>query len=161
MKKLFVLGFAFSLSAIAATGSISQGSGYAPNDGTAKPGNPGTGMGASAVNGSGTDVNGAGTIGSTSTSSSTAIAPSKTSDTNAAETLQTGTDTAMKESVDRANTAVTPVPEDTDDMTLKGKTQTGPYKTDSKQSQESEEDKLDYRSIPKVDHDDIDASENQ
>ena len=118
-------------------------------------------MGASAVNGSGTDVNGAGTIGSTSTSSSTAIAPSKTSDTNAAETLQTGTDTAMKESVDRANTAVTPVPEDTDDMTLKGKTQTGPYKTDSKQSQESEEDKLDYRSIPKVDHDDIDASENQ
>lgn len=161
MKRLLLIGLILSLSAFGAN-STSQGAGYVPNDGTARPGNPGTGLGKSApaTTGTGTDVNGADTMGGSS-SPSTAINPSSTSDNSAAETLQTGTtDAAVQDSVRKANTAVTPVPEDTDDLTLKGKTQTGPYRTPGmKQSQEAEE--LDYRAIPKVDHDKTDASENQ
>lgn len=163
MKNLLIMGLALSFSAFAATN-------YVPNDGSAKPGNPGTGLGKAApkTTGAGTDVNGPENLGAGSTNPSTAVSPSRTSDNSAAETLQTGTDTEVKESVNRANTSVNPVPEDTDDLTLKGKTQTGPYRTPgnnkpgTKQSQEStEEENLDYRAIPKVDHDDIDVSKNQ
>ena len=121
MKTLLLCGLAMSLTAFA-----QQGSGYAPNDGTARPGNPGTfttpkaglGKAAPTTTGVGTDIDGAGS----------------------------------GENLEKTNTSPNPIPEDT---TLQGKTQTGPYKTPgNKQSQESQDEVIDYRAIPKVDHSD-------
>ncbi len=187
MKKLLLVGLALSLTAYAQTGaqsgttsssgpgagSGSQGSGYAPNDGSAKPGNPGTfatpnaGLGNSAPETTtrGTDVNGAETMG-TGASPSSGMNPSRTNDvtgSDQATTMQSGNadpDTEANENLERSNTSANPIPTDT---TLQsGKTQTGPYKTPgNKQSQEAEEEELDYRAIPQVDHNDQNASENQ
>ncbi len=163
MKTLLLMGLALSLNAFSetGTGSSSQGSGYAPNNGTAQPGNPGTyttpnaglGKAAPSTSGVGTDVNGAGTMGSGSSvtgSDSTTTIQSGNADPN----------TEANENLERSNTSATPIPSDT---TLQnGKTQTGPYKTSgNKQSQESEEEELDYRALEGVDHDDQNASENQ
>jgi hypothetical protein len=60
------------------------------------------------------------------------------------------------ETLERSNTSATPIPTDT--TTLEEKSQKVP---DLKQSQESDEEKLDYRTNPEVDHNDQDASENQ
>ena len=187
MKLLLLAGLALSLTAYAQTGAQSpstgssigsgggsQGTGYAPNDGSAKPGNPGTfatpraglGNAAPSTTGAGTDVNGPENLGSGAATPSSGMNPSRTNDVIGAEqgtglqSSNTDPQAEQSENINRSNTSVTPVPEDTDDMTLQGKTQTGPYRTPgTKQSQEAEE--LDYRAIPKVDHTDQNASENQ
>ena len=159
MKTLLIAGLALSLTVQAQTGAgaNSQGSGYAPNDGTSKPGNPGTftspkaGLGGSApaTSGTGTDINAAETMGTGSSAQSTAI-PSGYADPNI----------EANENLERSNTSANPIPTDT--TLQKGKTQTGPYKTPgNKQSQEATEEELDYRAVPNVDHSDSDASENQ
>lgn len=170
MKTLLFFGLALSLTAYA-----QQGSGYAPNDGTAKPGNPGTfttpnaGLGNAApqTTNRGTDVNGAETMG-TGASPSSGMNPSRTNDvtgSDQATTMQSSNTDPTTEggnsNLEKTNTSPNPIPEDT---TLQGKTQTGPYKTPgNKQSQESSEEELDYRAIPKVDHSDGEGepSENQ
>lgn len=121
MKTIVVLGLALSLSAWSATGPVNQGSGYAPNDGSARPGNPGT---------------------FTTPSAGTAKAADSTVKDN--------------EGLEKVNPSPNPISKDT---TLQGKTQTGPYKTGT-QKQLQEED-LDYRAIPQVDHTDVDDTENQ
>lgn len=160
MKTLLLMGLALSLSAFAQTNS-GQGSGYAPNNGTAQPGNPGTfttpntGLGNAATPGTGTDVNGAGTMGSGSSASNTG--------SDAGTTMQSGNadpNTQANENLERSNTSANPIPSDTTLQT--GKTQTGPYKTPgNKQSQESDEEELDYRALEGVDHDEQNASGNQ
>ncbi|MES2526835.1 MAG: hypothetical protein V4598_07095 [Bdellovibrionota bacterium] len=139
MKTFIIMGLTLSLSAFAQTRSTDQGSGYAPNNGTAQPGNPGTyttpnaglGNAAPTTTGTGTDINGAGTMGS------------GTSDANAEAT----------ETLERSNTSATPIPTDT---TL----QTGKTKG-MKQSQEAEKEELDMRTRQGVDHNEQNASENQ
>lgn len=152
MKTLLFCGLALSLTAYAtSSGSESQGSGYAPNDGTAKPGNPGTfttpkaGMGNAAPAGTGTGTSSNPVVGS---DVGTNI-PSGNADPNV----------EANENLERSNTTPTPIPDDT---TLQGSTQTGPYKTGkNKQSQEATDEELDYRANPNVDHTDENASENQ
>ncbi len=124
MKRLLFCGLALSLSAF--------GIDYAPNDGSAKPGNPGTykTKKAGPVVNSGTGTN-----------------------------IQTGNadpNVEVNENLERSNTSPNPIPEDT---TLRGSgsTQTGK----NKQSQETTEEELDYRTKPTVDHTDQNASENQ
>lgn len=114
MKQLIIFGLTLSLTAFAAK--------FAPNDGSARPGNPGTGISA----------------------------------TNTETTMEkVSSDPAVQESVNRANTSVTPVPEDADDLTLKSKVK----------SKQSQEERVDYRTKPGISHDEnhdnSDASENQ
>ncbi len=160
MKALLLCGLALSLTA------TSQGSGYAPNDGTAKPGNPGTyttpkaGMGNAAptTSGRGTDVNGPATMGTSATApNSGSPAGAGASGSVPGSDMATGYGNA---NLEKANTSVTPIPTDT---TLQGNsTQTGPYKTGKhRQQQESNEEELDYRAIEGVNHDEQNASENQ
>ncbi len=169
MKIFFIVSLAFSISVYAQTGAGPQGSGYAPNNGTSQPGNPGTfatpkaGLGGAApvTTGRGTDIDGAGTMG-TGASPSTGMNPSRSNDvlgTDLGSGMESG-NAQSAENLEKANTSANPIPTDT---TLQnGKTQTGPYKTPgNKQSQESTEEELDYRAIPKVDHNDQNASENQ
>lgn len=153
MKKLLIIALALSLIGFARAGaqsapywtgtdadarSGSKGTGYAPNNGTANPGNPGTGLRNAAPANTGPDQS--------TTIKSSSIDPR----------------TEQKENLDRANTSVNPVPEDTDDLTLQGKTQTGPYRTPAnRQQQESNEEDLDNRAIPKVDHSEKNDLENQ
>lgn len=129
MKTFLVVGLALSLNSYAIADTN-----YAPNDGTAKPGNPGvypnSGMSSPRTN----DVTG---VDQSTTMDSSNVDP-RTESGNAA--------------LEKTNTSPNPIPDDT---TLQGKTQTGPYKTPgNKQSQESDEEELDYRAIPKVDHSD-------
>ncbi len=145
MKTLLLMGLTLSLSAFAQ--STSQGSGYAPNNGTAQPGNPGTfttpnaglGNAAPTTTGTGTDINGAGTMGSGAAM------------TDQATTIQSGNadpSAEANENLERSNTSATPIPTDT---TLQ--------KTPAdKQSQEEE---LDMRTRQGVDHNEQNASENQ
>ncbi len=166
MKKLLLCGLALSLSAFA------QDSDYAPNDGSAKPGNPGTftspkgGMGDAAPTstGTGTDIRGSGSLG-TGSSNPNSGSTMNTGDvvgSNAGTNIPAGNadpNVEANENLERSNTSANPIPEDT---TLQGSTQTGPYKTGkNKQSQEATDEELDYRTIPKVDHMDLDDSENQ
>ncbi len=148
MKKLIAIAVMLSLSAWSATSQpIRQGSGYAPNDGSARPGNPGTftskaGMGKAApkTTGVGTDIDGAGIMGTSTTVEGSNADPTMT------ET----------EGLERGNTSPNPISKDT---TLQGKMQTGPYKTGTQKQLQEEE--IDYRTNPDVDHNDIDASEDQ
>lgn len=173
MKFLLIAGLAMSLAAHAntgaqssstgsavGTGAGSQGTGYAPNNGTAQPGNPGTfttpkaglGQNAPATTTRGTDINGAGTMGSSAQATpSSGMNPSRTNDVSGVDQSTT---------LESTNSSPNPVPDSENDLTLQnGKTQTGPYKTPgNKQSQESSEEELDYRAIPSVDHDEQNAS---
>lgn len=112
MKTILLCGLALSLSAFGGTS-------YAPNDGTARPGNPG-------------------------------VAPVKTTDVTAIDDEKT----MESSTLEKTNTSPNPIPADT---TLQGKT------LGNKQSQESDEEELDYRAIPKVDHSDGEGepTENQ
>jgi hypothetical protein len=178
MKALLMCGLVLSLSAFGNTraqspGSGSQGSGYAPNDGSANPGNPGTyttpkaglGKAAPTTTGHGTDINGPGTMGTGSPTPSSGMSPSRTNNVTGSDmgtTMQSGNadpNTEANENLERSNTTPTPIPDDT---TLQGNTQTGPYKTGkNKQSQEATDEDLDYRAIPGNDHSDENASGNQ
>ncbi|MFL5785452.1 MAG: hypothetical protein ACJ76H_12615 [Bacteriovoracaceae bacterium] len=113
MKKLIALGMALSFSA-----AMAANTNYAPNDGTASPGNPGT-----QLNQAGNEV------------------------TNMDPTILDTDDPTIEGqengSLERSNTTPNPIPSDT---TLEGR-------TPKKQSQESTEDKVDYRTSPGVNHD--------
>ncbi len=120
MKALIILGLAFTLT------STAQSTGYAPNDGSARAGNPGTYT---------TDINDPGNQGGVGAEQSTTL--------------------------ESSNTSPNPVPQNKDDFTLQGRTQKGPFKTQgNKQSQESEDEEIDFSTNPKVDHSEENASEN-
>lgn len=114
MKTLIISGLLLSLSAFAFKD-------YAPNNGTARPGNPGTNL--------------------------------KTTDIGSKNVIGPEQPKSMPE-----NTSVNPVPDSEDDLTLQSN---GKYRIPSRrQSQEANEDELDYRTNPKVDHNDQNASGN-
>lgn len=154
MKTLLFFGLALSLTAYA-----QQGAGYAPNDGSAKPGNPGTftspneGLGnvAPETTGIGTDIKGSGNLGTGSSypSSGSTMSTGDVAGSEDSTSIPSGNadpNVEANENLERSNTSATPIPDDT---TLQGSTQTGPYKTGkNKQSQEATDEELDYRSSP-------------
>lgn len=126
MKTMIIAaGLALSLSA------FSNGPRYAPNDGSAEPGNPGTGKAFSKEK-----------------------VKSGPATTSTDTTLQRGAadpDTEVNENLERSNTSPNPIPSDTTLQRTPG----------TKQSQEATEDKLDFRTKPEVDHNDTIPTDNQ
>ena len=114
LSSLMFIGLVAGLS-LSAFGN-GRGPDYLPNDGTAQPGNPGTGL--------------------RSSGPVSAMPANKKSVSDANQLAPEQTDTLQ-----RSNTSVNPVPEDTDDLTLRGK---------SKQSQEERE--VDFSTAPDTDH---------
>lgn len=136
MKILLFFGLVMSLSSFA-----QQGAGYG-NPRTFTSPNAGLGNAAPETTGIGTDIKGSGNLGTGSMNTGDVAG------SDGAATMPSGNAdprTETNENLERSNTSVTPIPQDT---TLQGKSQTGPYKTPgNKQSQESSEEVLDYRTI--------------
>lgn len=146
MKHLLLSTVFFSSLAMAASSSIHQGSGYAPNDGTAKPGNPGTftskgGLGSEAptTSGTGTSLRNSGTMGNNSS-------PSTASD-NAVDASASGRANIIQESTatrpEEINPSVNPVPQESNSGTFNKTLSTGKGSTI-----QAEEEDLDFSTKP-------------